>query len=255
MLSGEEKMYFSNPTNFSYLIGGIAAIIVSILIFTKDIRAPLNVLFATSQFFWGISLLFNALTYLFTSPDQIAVHYFRDISTSSGCVGAFLVFITAFTMYKGLHYLKKWYFIIPIVLICIVDIFIGAIFDHVVTDPDLGGIKTTQKPWVMIFIYGIPVIMIILANIYFFLTRREVEEQIVKKRILFFILGFSFVILGVLIYALFGILEQIFAFSSTTVEYITWIIASLLWAAAPILMLIGFYIGKGIKDPAKEITS
>ncbi|MHA1556671.1 MAG: hypothetical protein ACTSPM_07005 [Candidatus Heimdallarchaeota archaeon] len=199
-------MYFSNPTNFAFLIGGIAAIIVSILIFTKDIRAPLNILFASSQFFWGISLLFNALTFVFTSVDQNAVHYFRDISTSSGCVGAFLVFLTAFTMYKGLHYLKKWYFIIPIAIVCIVDVFVGAIFDHVVADdPVVGGIKTTQAPWVMIFIYGIPVVMIILANIYFLLTKREVYEKIVKKRITLFVIGFSLIVLGVLIYALYGI--------------------------------------------------
>ncbi len=246
-------MYFSNPTNFAFLIGGIAAIIVSILIFSKDIRAPLNILFASSQFFWGISLLFNALTFIFTSEDQIAVHYFRDISTSSGCVGAFLVFITAFTMYKGMHYLKKWYFIIPIIIVCTADVFVGAIFDYVVSDPDQGGIKTTQKPWVMIFIYGIPVIMLILANIYFFLTKREVDETIVKKRITLFVIGFSLVIFGVLIYALYGIIEQVFDFSSSTVEFIFWIIASLSWGSASILMLIGFYIGKAGKDSVEEI--
>lgn len=247
-------MYFSNPTNFAFLIGGIAAIIVSILIFSKDIRAPLNILFASSQFFWGISLLFNALTFVFTSVDQNAVHYFRDISTSSGCVGAFLVFLTAFTMYKGLHYLKKWYFIIPIAIVCIVDVFVGAIFDHVVADdPVVGGIKTTQAPWVMIFIYGIPVVMIILANIYFLLTKREVDEKIVKKRITLFVIGFSLVVLGVLIYALYGIAEQIFDLESPTLEFISWIFASLSWGAAPILMLIGFYIGKASKDSVEEI--
>ncbi len=245
-------MYFSHPTNYAYLIGGAVAIIVSIVILAKDIRLPLNILFASSLFFFGTSLLFNALTYLFTT-DQGAVKYIRDVSTISGGVGAFLAFITAFTMYKGLHYLKKWYFIIPTVLVCIVDITIGAIFDTVVPDPDLGGIKTTQKPWVMIFLYGIPVLMLILTNIYFFHTRKEVEEPIVKKRILFFILGFLFIILGVLIYAIFGILEQVFGYSSPTVEFITWIFASLSWVAGPILMLIGFYIGKISKNSVEEI--
>lgn len=248
-------MYFSHPTNYAYLIGGAVAIIISILILTKDIRAPLNLLFASSLFLWGISLLFNALTYLFTSPEQNAAHYIRDISTSSGGIGAFLTFITAFTMYKGLHYLKKWYFIFPLVLFCIVDIVIGSIFDYVVTDPDLGGIKTTQKPWVMIFIYGIPVIMLILADIYFFLTRREVEEEIVKKRIFFFILGFFFIILGVLTYAMYGIFEQVFSFSSPPVEFITWVFACLFWIIAPVLMVIGFYIGKLSKDSPKELQT
>ena len=73
-------MYFSHPTNYAYLIGGAVAIIVSIVILAKDIRLPLNILFASSLFFFGTSLLFNALTYLFTT-DQGAVKYIRDVSS------------------------------------------------------------------------------------------------------------------------------------------------------------------------------
>ncbi len=248
-----EAMHFYNPTNYAYLIGGIVSIIVSILILTKDIRLPLNILLATTLFFFGISLLFNALTYLFTTIDHVGVQIIRDVSTISGGIGSFLAFITAFTMYKGLHYLKKWLFIIPIIVLCIVDVTIGAIFDYVDTDKVLGGVKTTQPLWVMIFLYGIPVIMLIFSIINFYLTRREVEEQIIKKRILFFILGFFFLILGVLIYAVFGIIEQVFDYQSQTVEYITWIFASLSWCVGPILMLVGFYTGKFSKNSTEEI--
>ena len=245
-------MYFNSPTVYGMLIGGAAAIVVSIVILLKDIRAPLNILFSSSLFFWGISLLFNALTFLYTSTEQFGVQFVRDVSTSSGCFGAFLVFITAYTMYKGLHYLKKWYFIVPLAVLCIVDIVITSLFDHVVTDTDFGGIKTTQEPWVMIFLYGIPAILIVLADIYFYLTQRQIEEPKIKTRILLFILGFILIILGVLIYAIFGILEQLIGFSTNTIEYLAWIFATLFWAAGPILQLFGFFIGKKIGKESKE---
>ncbi|MHA1556670.1 MAG: hypothetical protein ACTSPM_07000 [Candidatus Heimdallarchaeota archaeon] len=52
---------------------------------------------------------------------------------------------------------------------------------------------------------------------------------------------------------LYGIAEQIFDLESPTLEFISWIFASLSWGAAPILMLIGFYIGKVSKDSVEEI--
>jgi hypothetical protein len=162
-------------------------------------------------------------------------------------------------MFKGEHYLKKWYVNLPIIISSIINTLLGAVFDRVVFDSDDGitneglGVKTTQDNlWVLIFLYLIPLIMIILANIYFIRTRREVKDPIIKKRILFFILGFSFIVLGVVIFALNGIVDEFWTIGSW--EIIFWVFGSLLWVIGPILQLIGFNLGK-ISFDGEESTS
>ncbi len=241
-------MLFNNPLNYANIITGLIAIVVSFLILVKDIKAFLNILFSSSLFFWGISLLLNGLTFLFTEPTAGA-NLIRDFVTGSASVAAFLIFATAFSMFHGEHYLKKWYLFLPLIACTLVNTIIGSYFDSVVWDsedglPTTDGIKTTQAPWVMIFIYLIPTIVICLAIFFFIMTRKEVEDPLIKKRILYFILGFTFIVAGVLPYALGGIYEQIFSQESITLEYVGWIIAEAFWVVAPVLMLVGFYRGK-----------
>ncbi|HUU79463.1 MAG TPA: hypothetical protein VMX55_14040 [candidate division Zixibacteria bacterium] len=238
-------MYFNDPTNYAYILGGVIALIVSLLIFSKDPKKILNILFGGSLFLWSISLLCNALTFLFVNPDEKAVEIIRDYTTSAGVISATLIFAAAYSMYKGTHFLKKWYFFFPVCIITIVSVIIVILFDHVVWDNETGeGVKTTQESWVLIFLYVIPAIMIIFAEYYFIKTRMEVSDKLVRKRILYFILGFVFIFCGVLVYILFSILEQTVGIKHSIVEYSSWIIASIFWALGPILMLIGFYQGK-----------
>lgn len=238
-------MHFNDPTNYSYLLGGAIALIVSLLIFSKEPKKLLNILFGGSLFLWSISLLFNALTFLFVNPDEKAVEIIRDITTSAGIISATLIFAASYSMYKGTHFLKKKYFFFPVCIITIVSVIIVILFDHVVWENETGeGVKTTQESWVLIFLYVIPAILIIFAEYYFIKTRKEISDTLVRRRILYFILGFVFIFCGVLVYAIFGILEHTVGINHSIVEYISWIIASTLWATGPILMLIGFYQGK-----------
>ncbi|MHA1212737.1 MAG: hypothetical protein ACTSSH_09775 [Candidatus Heimdallarchaeota archaeon] len=242
-------MHFVNLVNFANIIAGLVAIIVSILILVKDIRASTNILFFVSLFTWGISLVFNGFTFIFEHPTTGA-KIFRDIVSAGGSVASFFIFASAFIMFKGEHYIRKWYFIVPMIVGMIVNTSIVIFFDHVVYDSpdgitDIGeGIKTTQEPWVKIFLYGVPILLISAAIFYFALTRRTVDEKIIKKRILYFILGFSSIILGTVIYAIAGLFEQLSEFASGAFEYLVFILAGLCWTAAPILMFLGFNIGR-----------
>jgi len=152
-------------------------------------------------------------------------------------------------MFKGEHYLKKWYVNLPVIIAMISNTLIGAVFDKVVYDSDDGitdlgtGIKTTQDYlWVLIFLYLIPLLMILLANFYFMRTRREVEDPLIKKRILFFILGFTFIIFGVLVFVLNSIVDEFWLIGSW--EIVFWIFGTLFWVIGPILQIIGFNLGK-----------
>lgn len=249
-------MFASHPINIINVIAGAVAITVSVLILIKDVRATLNLFFFFSLCAWGFSLVLNGLNFLFKDP-TIGANAVRDFVSGLGSVGAFLIFATAFSMFKGEHYLKKWYVNFPIIILAIANTVVGAIFDKVVYDSedqtDIGtGIKTTQDaPWVLIFLYLIPVVMIILAIIYFARTRKEVDDPVIKKRILFVILGFTFIVLGVLIFALNGVVDEIY--SDSPWEIVFWIFATFFWITGPILQLIGFNLGK--ISPAGEEES
>ena len=251
-------MFASHPINIINVIAGAVAITVSVLILIKDVRATINLLFFYSLLAWGISLVLNGLTFLYKHPTAGA-NAVRDFVSGGGSVGAFLIFVTAFTMFKGEHYLKKWYVNFPLIILAIANTTIGAIFDKVVYDSEDhlytdAGVKTTQDaPWVLIFLYLVPVVMIILANIYFARTRKEVDDPVIKKRILFVILGFTFIVLGVLIFALNGVVDEINPDSPW--EIVFWIFATLFWIAGPILQLIGFNLGKVSPAGEEEATT
>jgi len=251
-------MFASNPINFINVIAGIVALIVSLLILQKDMRSTLNLLFFYSLSTWGFMLVLNGLTFLYKHP-TVGANIIRDFVVGAGSVASFLIFATAFSMFKGEHYLKKWYVNFPLIVIMIANTTLGVIFDRVVYDSDDGvtdlgiGVKTTQELWVMIFIYLIPTIMIFSAIVYFAKTRKEVEDPLIKKRILLFILGFTFIIFGVFIFAINGVIEQLI--TGTAWEFIFWIFAELCWVTAPILMFIGFNIGKISPGVGEEITS
>jgi len=252
-------LLFNNLINYVSLISGFIALVVSFFILAKDIRSTLNLLFFISLLFWSLMLLFNAFTFIFKHP-TVGANISRDCVTSFGSLSAFLIFITAFGMYKGEHYLKKWYFIFPTSIAMFINTFISSYFDCVVYDsPDgvtdnLIGIKTTQAAWVKIFLYGVTIIMIILAIIYFTLTRRDVSELIIKKRIIYFIIGFTLIICGLLIYGTSGLIEQMSSEFQGTFEYIAWISAAMCWSVAPILMFVGFNLGR-VKQKDKEIQT
>lgn len=252
-LSWLNQMYFTDPTNYSYLIGGIFALAVSILIISKDPKVIFNILFSVSLFLWSISLLANAFTFLFVEPNQ-AAQIVRDISTSSGVIASFFVFASAFSIYYGFHYLKKSYILLPSIFISVTSAIISILFDEVVFDTETGiGVKTTQKPWVLIFLYLIPAIMIIMAEIYFMITRKQTSDPTIKTRIFYFVLGFGLILGGILVYIIFALIEQLIGLESFIIEYVSWIIASVLWALGPILMVVGFYLGR-TKNKGKSET-
>jgi len=236
-------MLISNPINIANIIAGLIAIVVGILIVFKNKKEILNQYFFISLFLWGISFIFNALTFVYTDPETVGVQIIRDFATGAGSVAAFFLFMTALVLLKGPHFLAKLYVLVPIYVVMIVNTAVGLIFDHVVFDDELGvGVKTTQEPWVMIFIYIIPVLMISSAVGIFIKIRTESTDSVVRRRILFFILGFSFLVIGTFVFAIGGIIEQLTGTLNTTIEYLIWILAEIFWASSPILLLVGFHV-------------
>jgi hypothetical protein len=70
---------------------------------------------------------------------------------------------------------------------------------------------------------------------------------------LYFILGFTFIIFGVVVFGISGLVEQLIV--ETALEYLFWIVAELFWVTAPILMIVGFNIGKISRSGEEETTA
>lgn len=199
------------------------------------------------MFCWGLSLILNAVTFVFAQPAPGA-QIVRNFTTSFAVIGSFLIFAATLSMYKGEFFLKKWNILFPLIILLIANIVIVVIFDYTTwideTDHSLG-IKTTQSgAWVVAFVYGMPVLMIAIGLYYFIRTQMTVEDEIIRKRILFFVFGCTCIIIRALIYAIGSILEDLLGLDQTFLEYLFWIFAELFWIVGPFLMLFGFYFRK-----------
>jgi hypothetical protein len=245
---GEKSVLFNNPISYANIVAGFAAIIVSVLILIKDFKSILNINFFLTFLFWGASWVLQGLIFLFEHP-TIGAQITRDFIVGFASLSSFIFFITAFIMFKGEHYLKKWHFILPIIIAIIINTVILVQFDHIVYDSpdgvtDIGqGIKSTQASWVLIFLFVIPGLMVIMSLAYLIKTRSEVSDLLIKNRILHFIFGFSCVIIGMLIIGIAGVLDEIVTLVETW-EYTILIVGNVFWFAAPIICFVGFNIGR-----------
>jgi len=242
-------MLFNTIFNHTNLIAGSISCLVAFIILFKDLRSSVNVLFSISLLSWGLSLIFNALTFLFRHPTAGA-QALRDMVTICSSIASFMLFLSAYVIYRGVFYLKKWYVIVPFVVGLFINTFLCTYFDGVVYDSpdgvtDLGiGIKTTQDAWVMIFLYFIPLLLIMIAVFYLVLTKRETEDAIIRSRINYFIIGFSTIVLGAIVFSSSGIIEQLYKPLSMETELSIFFAAEVFWILGPIMMLVGINLGR-----------
>ncbi|NHJ48813.1 MAG: hypothetical protein FK733_13600 [Asgard group archaeon] len=252
-------MLFNNPISYANIISGAAALIVSFLILIKNYKSGINLLFFVTFLLWGASWILMGFLFLYEHP-VIGAQVLRDFAAGSAIMSSFVFFTTAFVLFKGEHYLKKWYVSLPIIISSLISTIIVATFDYVVYDSpdgitDIGeGIKTTQAPWVMIFLYIVPGLMIITSLAYLIKTRIEVEETIIKKRILYFIFGFSSIIFGMLIIGISGVIEQLASLNQAAENAIL-LVGNGFWFIGPIICFIGFNVGRKLLVKKEEIKN
>jgi hypothetical protein len=226
-------MAFVTFYNILSLVSGFIAIAVSIVILQKNIKQLINLLMGGAILFWGLSLLFQALCFAFPTPD-FGAQLFRTISTSTAILGVSFLLASGISLLKGEYFLKKWFIIIPLLTITLTSIILVAIFDYVAyIDPDNPtdwDLKTTTQgnDWILIFLYGVPGIMILLAIILLFRTRSQIQQPLIRERILFFTLGNLAILLGLAIYGLGGVLEKPLNLDGKAGEKLFWFFAQTL---------------------------
>lgn len=178
------------------LICGIVSIIVSFLILLKDKRSLLNQFLFLTFFFWAINVLLLGFIYgkLF---DLEILNLIRDIEISFGIIsGSFLLLSGLALKYGNSVQNKLLYIIIAItdlilIVIAIPNDYVDSAENNIISEP-LGALS----------IFIIPGLLALLGISYFFRVYRISYERSLKRKIFYFILGSSFLVLGAVLLGL-----------------------------------------------------
>ena len=223
---------FNLFTSLAWIIAGIISAVISILFLMKNPKKRLNQLFSAGFTCWSLSLLFNGINFAAAYGSLVAANIFRDLCVITGILSALLLFLAAIGIYFGAEKLH-WVFYIIAGIILIVASTIGSLNDWVVVD-SIGGYKTTDNWLGKSFVQIVPAFFVITGAILMILTYFSLENKTAKKRIGYFIVGFSTIIIGLLMFLIDTLIE--------TSPYLFPSLAIITWVTGPLLMLAGFYV-------------
>lgn len=223
---------FNLFTSVSWIITGVISAVLSTLFLTKNPKKRLNQLFSAGFICWSLSMVFNGIVFAVAQKSLTIANIFRDLSVVFGILSGFILFAAAYGIYFGAESLN-WILYLSLFVIAIVLSCFGALNDWVTQD-GLGGYKTTDNLIGKICTQMITAIFVILANFLLILTYRASTNPKAKRRVGFFVIGYSTIIIGLLMFVIDSFID-ISPYIFPTFALITWIMG-------PTLMLIGFYV-------------
>ncbi|MHA1155647.1 MAG: hypothetical protein ACTSQK_06020 [Candidatus Heimdallarchaeota archaeon] len=216
----------------AWIVAGFISAIISILFLTKNPKKKLNQLFSAGFLFWSFSLIFNGINFTVAYSSVFIANIFRDLCVVTGILCALTLFIASVGIYFGAEKVN-WILMVILTILGIVLSVFGTINDWV-TEDGFGGYKTTDNWFGKTCVQIIPAIFVIVGLVLLILTYFTLENKAAKKRIGYFTLGFTTIVLGLLMFVFDAIVE--------VSPYIFLTLAISSWVAGPILMLIGFYV-------------
>ncbi|MHA1124424.1 MAG: hypothetical protein ACTSO7_01535 [Candidatus Heimdallarchaeota archaeon] len=231
---------FNLFTSVSWIITGVVSAVLSTLFLRKNPRKRLNQLFSAGFISWSISMLFNGVNFAIVYRSLTIANIFRDLSVVFGIFSAFALTAAAIGIYFGAESVNL---IVILILIAIAGTLsgLGAANDWVTAD-GLGGFKTTDNLIGKICIQIIATVFVIAANVLLILTYRSSENPQAKKRIGYFIIGYSTILIGQLMF----LIDNFVSIS----PYVFPVLALITWVTGPILMLVGFYVKADSHTPS-----
>lgn len=239
---------FNLFTSVAWIVAGVISAIISTLFLLKNPKRRLNQLFSTGFVFWSISLFFNGLNFAVAYRSLFTANICRDLAVVTGIFSAIFLFISAIGIYFGAEKLHWSLYVISLGIAVVLSVF-GSLNDWVIVD-GLGGYKTTDNLLGKTCVQLIPAVFVIIGAVLLVMTYFILKNKNAKKRIGYFIVGFSTIIIGLLMF-LIDSLVDISPFIFPTLAILTWL-------AGPILMLAGFYVKVDVSlkyTPTAEISS
>ncbi len=235
---------FNLFTSVSWIITGLISAVLSTLFLGKNPKKRLNQLFCAGFIAWSLSMVFNGIVFAVAYRSLTAANVFRDLTVVFGILSAFILFAAAYGIYFGAESLN-WLLYISLFVIAGVLSGFGAVNDWVTLD-GLGGFKTTDNLVGKICTQIITAVFVVAANVLLILTYRSSTNPQAKKRVGYFVIGYSTIIIGLLMF----VIDSFIQIS----PYVFPTFALIAWVMGPILMLIGFYVKAESDSPtlAKE---
>lgn len=235
---------FNLFTSVSWIITGLISAVLSTLFLGKNPKKRLNQLFSAGFIAWSLSMVFNGIVFAVAYRSLTAANVFRDLTVVFGVLSAFILFAAAYGIYFGAESLN-WILYVSLIIIAGVLSGFGAVNDWVTLD-GLGGFKTTDNLVGKICTQIITAVFVVAANILLILTYRSSKNPQAKKRVGYFVIGYSTIIIGLLMF----VIDSFIQIS----PYVFPTFALIAWVMGPILMLIGFYVKAESDSPtlAKE---
>ncbi len=235
---------FNLFTSVSWILTGLISAVLSTLFLGKNPKKRLNQLFSAGFIAWSLSMVFNGIVFAVAYRSLTAANVFRDLTVVFGILSAFILFAAAYGIYFGAESLN-WLLYISLIIIAGVLSGFGAVNDWVTLD-GLGGFKTTDNLVGKICTQIITAVFVVAANILLILTYRSSKNPQAKKRVGYFVIGYSTIIIGLLMF----VIDSFILIS----PYVFPTFALIAWVMGPILMLIGFYVKAESDSPtlAKE---
>ena len=228
---------FNLFTSVSWIITGLISAVLSTLFLGKNPKKRLNQLFSAGFIAWSLSMVFNGIVFAVAYRSLTAANIFRDLTVVFGILSAFILFAAAYGIYFGAESLN-WLLYISLIVIAGVLSGFGAVNDWVTLD-GLGGFKTTDNLVGKICTQIITAVFVVAANVLLILTYRSSTNPQAKKRVGYFVIGYSTIIIGLLMF----VIDSFIQIS----PYVFPTFALIAWVMGPILMLIGFYV-KAVSD-------
>lgn len=231
-------------TSVSWIITGVISAILSSLFLAKNPKKRLNQLFSAGFIAWSLSMVFNGIVFAVAYRSLTAANILRDFTVVFGILSAFILFAAAYGIYFGAESLNWILYISSFIIAGVLSGF-GAVNDWVTLD-GLGGFKTTDNLIGKICTQIITAVFVVAANVLLILTYRSSKNPQAKKRVGFFVIGYSTIIIGLLMF----VIDSFIQIS----PYVFPTFALIAWVMGPILMLIGFYVKAESDSPtlAKE---
>ncbi|NHK31541.1 MAG: hypothetical protein FK730_09330 [Asgard group archaeon] len=223
---------FNLFTSIAWSVAGLISIINSILFLLKNPKKRLNQLFSIGFSCWSLLLFFNGITFAVAYKSLAIANLFRDLSVIIGVLGVFFLCLASIGIYYGAEAVRWFHYLIA-TIIYIPIIVVGTMNDWVMED-GLGGFKTTDN-WVgKSMLQIVPTILIMIGIVLLILTYFKLENRLSKKRIGYFIVGLSSIILGMFMFVIDTMID--------TSPYLFPSLAIVTWVTGPILTLAGFYV-------------
>ena len=231
---------FNLFTSASWITTGVVSAILSVVFLLKNPKKRLNQLFSAGFLLWSLSMLSNGIVFAVAYESLTVANIFRDFCVVLAAFAGVVIFIAAYGVYFGASSVN-WIVLLIFIVIAAVQAGLGVPNDWVAVD-GLGGFKTTDNLLGKISIQIISAIFIVIADIFLILTYRSTKIPQAKKRVGYFLMGITTLILGLLVM----VIDTYVNISPYFFPSIT----QLFWIAGPILILVGFYVKADSETPS-----